>query len=133
MQKDKNENKWLRLIYYVIILACIIAMVFQYSSKVITFYQKGNLKSSISKKVVYGNIREIRHVTKSTRKWISYEFTYKDKNYSNKIMDVFFSKCGYEYDKKLFPIVIDSLQPEKTLFFFINGTTFILDILFLIV
>jgi hypothetical protein len=118
MQKEKNENKWLRLIYYLIILACIVGMVFQYSSKVITLYQKKNLKNCISKKVVYGNIREITHVTKSTRKWISYEFTYKNKNYSNKIMDVFFSKCGYDYDRKLFPIIIDSLQPEKNFILF---------------
>ena len=118
MQKDKKENKRLRLIYYVIISACIVAMIFQYSSKIITLYQKANLKNSISKKIVYGNIREIRHVTKSTRKWISYEFTYKGKNYSSKIMDVFFSKCGYEYDRKLFPVVIDSLQPEKSFILF---------------
>lgn len=113
-----NNKRLIKTLFYIIIAGCIIALAYQYSAKILTLSQKKKLKDSGSQKIVYGNIQEISKVQKSSRKWISYDFTYKNKYYHNKIMDVFYSKCKFEYDKKLFPIVIDSLHPETNFILF---------------
>ena len=117
MKSGKNKRS-LRALYYAIIAGCIIGAAYQYSSKIILLSQKRQLKNRSSKKIVYGNVREISHIPKSTRKWISYRFSYNNESYNNKIMDVFYSKCKLNYDERLFPIVIDSLHPETNFILF---------------
>lgn len=113
------KNQFLnKRIYTTIIIFFVTVIAYQYSYKIYILYQKKQLKSSTSRKIIFGKIREIKHVTKSTRKWISYEFIYENKIYSNKNLDIFISKCNLEYDKKSFPILIDTISPQMNFILF---------------
>lgn len=113
-----GNSRITKILYYILIGVGIIMCIDQYSSKFIILSEKKELKNSTFKRIVYGKINEITKVQKSSRRWISYDFTYKNKYYHRKVMDVFSYKCSFDYAKKIFPIVIDSLHPESNFILF---------------
>ena len=115
----KNKNRRLSAALYCLLIGLgIVVVVYQYSSKISVLSEKKELRRSASKTLVYGQINAISKVQKSSRKWISYDFTYKDKYYHRKMMDVFSYKCEFDFRDKTFPIIIDSLHPETNYILF---------------
>jgi hypothetical protein len=117
MENSKNK-KLIKVLYFLLIGGALIMGIYQYYSKIVILSEKKELKNSSFKMLVYGKINEISKMQKSSRKWISYAFTYKNKYYHREIMDVFSYNYKFDYVGKQFPIVIDSLHPEMNFILF---------------
>jgi len=117
MRTIKN-NRLIRVLSFILVTVLLIGIAYQYSSKFKILSEKKKLKDSSSKVIAYGKINSITKVQKSSRRHISYDFTYKGKYYHRKLMDVFNYKCSFEYKNKPFLIVIDSLRPETNFILF---------------
>jgi len=114
----KRNNRIIRLLVYILIIGSTLGLIGQYSSKVAFLNEKRKLKNSPSRLIVYGKINSISRVQKSSKKLISYQFYYGNSKYHKRISDVFTYKCSFEYQDKLFPIVIDSLNPNRNCILF---------------
>ena len=114
----KPEKRVYKILSYILMTIILFGLTYQYSAKIRILSEKKKLKESDTKKVVNGIIHQITKVQRSARRTISYEFIYQGKKYHRRIQDVFHFHCKFDYSDRVFPIIIDSLSPEKNFILF---------------